>query len=101
MQNLARAGDVSNFRSFELLDVNNGESCALVRNVRGVIYVGAYVGRGAVEFVLHILRCGFGCIFSTRYVRAAERAFRGLYSDYQVDTADPRRVFFFIPARGR
>jgi hypothetical protein len=97
---LSLAGSPENMHGFELLEVN-ADSYALVKNIRGCIYLGAYVGRGVLEFVLHILRCGYSCIFSTRYARQAERAFRGLYSDYQPDPQQPQRVFFFIPARGR
>jgi hypothetical protein len=90
------AGDVENMQPFELLAVNH-DSYALVRNVRGCIYLGAYAGRGVLEFVLHILRCGYSCIFSTKYPRAAQRVFHGLYSD-MVRDPEQARTWFFIPA---
>lgn len=93
---LSAAGDACNMSAFDLLAVNH-DSYALVRNMRGCIYVGAYAGRGAVEFVLHILRCGFACIFSTRHVRAAMKMFRGLYTEVLNDVLQPGRCWFFLP----
>lgn len=94
---MSRAGDAANMHAFELLAVN-ADSYALVRNVKGCIYLGAYVGRGVLEFVLHVIRRGYACIFSTRYWRQAVRVFHGLYTDSLVDSQDPSRVFFYIPA---
>jgi hypothetical protein len=95
---LSRAGEVENFAPFELLSVNH-DSYALVRNVRGCIYLGAYAGRGVFEFVAYILQRGYSCIFSTRYVRQAMRVFSHLYTECMRDSVMPERCWFFIPSR--
>lgn len=84
---------------FDLLSVNDN-SYVLVRNMRGCIWIGAYAGRGVLEFVLHVLRCGFACLFSTRFVRQAMKTFAGLYTEVLRDPLMPGRSWFFIPARG-
>jgi hypothetical protein len=94
---LSRAGDPANFAGFDLLCVN-ADSYALVRNLRGCVYIGAYAGRGVLAFVLHVRRCGYAVLFSTRYWRQAVRVFHGLYSDCVPDFADPARHWFFIPS---
>lgn len=89
--------DTGTPQMFELLSINY-TSLALVRNVRGCIWVGAYAGRGIVEFVLHVLSRGFSCIVFTRHVRAAFRVFAGLFSDAQRDPTDPTRFAFYFAA---
>ncbi len=95
---LSRIVDADAVRRFDLLEIN-ADSLALVRNMRGCICVGAYVGHGFCEFVEHCLNRGYAVAFFTRHRIQAMRTLAGLYTDVIPDNQISGRYLFFIPAR--